>query len=422
LRLGDLRAIAARASAAGLIVCAVCASGAAAQGLNDPAAGLPVGERQRPGFDPAGVRLGGFLFYPSLVAAPFYDSNLFASPADPVSDSGVVFSPRLSAESQFGRHGLNVEIGADRHRYRRQRTEDRTDLFAHADGRLDVSRDMVALATLDAALRHEDRGSPDSPALAAEPVPVGRLGGTATVNRTFNRLGLSLGTGVAWLDYEDVPRIGGGTLDQDFRDHVVYSLGGRASYAWSPGHRIFADLRGNWRRYRNPGPAPRDSQGFTALTGLEFALTTLLHGEVGLGYFRQDYNSRAIGAVEGPSYLASLIWNATPLMTLTLSGERQVQDATGLGAAARVESGFQAVLDYELLRNLIITPSLRFAHEDYAGLARTDRVIESGLKLQYLVNRFFAVGGKYLFTNRDSNLAGFDYDRHQASLHATAQF
>ena len=109
-------------------------------------------------------------------------------------------------------------------------------------------------------------------------------------------------------------------------------------------------------------------------------------------------------------------------MTLSVSGERQVRDSTGAGAAARVESSFKAVLDYELLRNLIISPSLRFAHEDYAGLTRTDTVIEPALKLEYLLNRFVAVGGQYVFTSRDSSLTGVDYDRHRASLHAKAQF
>ncbi|HEX2255836.1 MAG TPA: outer membrane beta-barrel protein [Afifellaceae bacterium] len=417
-----LRAIAARLSAAGLLLCGCAAASAAAQGIDDPAAGLPVRERERQGYDPAGARLGSFLFYPSLLSAPFYDSNLFAAPANPVSDVGVLYSPRLLAESQFGRHGLRFEIGADHFRYRRQRSEDRTNLFARAEGRLDIQREMVALATLDAGLLHEDRGSPDSPALAAEPVAVRRLAGTATINRTFNRFGLSLGTAIVSADYEDVSRIGGGTLDQDFRDHIIYSLGGRASYAWSTGHRLFADLRANWRHYGNSGPIPLDSQGFVALTGLEFALTTLLHGEIGLGYLRQDYHSPDIAAVEGPTYLANLIWNATPLMTLSVKGARQVQDTTGAGAVARIESSFEAVLDYELLRNLIISPSLRFAHEDYAGISRSDTVLEPGLKLEYFVNRFLAVGGKYIYTTRDSKVTGNDYVRHQASIHAKAQF
>lgn len=413
--------MASKASAVGLLFCAVVA-GAAAQTIDDPAGALPVGDRSRPGYDPVGVRLGSFLFHPSLTTAPFYDSNIFATSRNAIADSGIIMSPRLTAASQFSRHALDLEIGADRFRYRRQRSEDRTDLFAGARGRLDIRRDTVALATLDASLRHEDRGSPDSPALAAEPIPVKRLGGTATINRTFNRFGLSLGTGLHGADYQDVPRIGGGTLDQDFRDHLIYSLGGRGTYAWSPGQRIFADVRYNWRRYRNPGPVPFDSQGFAAHAGLEFALTALLHGELGLGYFRQEYESRLLADAEGPSYLANLIWNVTPLMTVTVTGERQVRDGTGAGAAGRIDSSFQAVLDYELLRNLIISPSLRFAHEDYVGLARTDTVLESGLKLQYLVNRFFAVGAEYLFTTRDSNVTGADYVRHQASIHATAQF
>ena len=422
MRLGILRAIAARASAAGLIVCAVCGGSAPAQEIADPAAGLPVRERDRLGYEPVGVRLGSFLFYPSLLAGPFYDSNLFATPANAIDDSGLLMSPRLSAASQFSRHALKFELGADHFRYRRQRSEDRTDLFARADGRLDVRRDMVAMASLEAAHTHEDRASPDSPALAAEPVAANLLSGSATLNKTFNRFGLSLGTAVAWADYEDVDRIGGGVLDQDFRDHVVYSLGGRGTYAWMPGQRVFADLRANWRRYDSPGTLAFDSHGFTALAGLEFALTTLLHGELGLGYFRQQYDSPTVPDLEGPSYLANLIWNPTPLMTVTLSGKRQVQDSAGTGAVARIESSFEAVLDYELLRNLIISPRLRFVHEDYAGLARTDTLVQPGLKLEYLINRHVAVGAEYVFTTRESNLTGIDYDRHQASIHAKAQF
>jgi hypothetical protein len=149
LRLVCLRDLASKVPVVGLLLCAVVV-GASAQTIDDPAGGLAVGDRARPGYDPAGVRLGSFLFYPSLTTAPFYDSNIFATSRNAIADSGIIMSPRLTAASQFSRHALDVEIGADRFRHRRQRSEDRTDLFASAKGRLDIRRDTVALATLEA--------------------------------------------------------------------------------------------------------------------------------------------------------------------------------------------------------------------------------------------------------------------------------
>jgi hypothetical protein len=417
------RAVAAKLAVVGVLTCSLLWSAVAlTQESRDPDAALPVRERDRPGYDPAGIRLGSFLFYQSLTAAPFYDSNVFAAPRNEVGDSGILLAPHVWATSQFSRHAVEIDLGAELRRHRRERSEDRIDAFARVNGRLDIQQDLVALLILKAEAGHEDRGSVDSPARAAEPVPVRNLAASGTLNKTFNRFGLSLGAGAQWTDYEDVRRIGGGIVDQDFRDHLVYSIGGRATYAWLTGNRLFVDIRGNWRDYAGSGPVAFGSHGVNAVAGLEFALTTLLHGELGLGYLHQSYDSPLLPDVQGPSYLASLVWNATPLLTVTATGERQVRDSFVAGAAARIESTFQLVLDYELLRNLIISPQLRLTHEDYPAIARTDSVVEPGLKIDYLVNRYLALGGQYTFTTRESDISGAGFVRHQASIHATAQF
>lgn len=387
----------------------------------DDDADFPVRLRPRPEYNALGVRVGGMLFSPSLTVATFYDSNVYAVPTGRQADTGFLLSPELTAQSDFNNHELRLDFGIEHLGYAELTSESQTDAHAAASGRVDVSSDLVIAMAGSMARRHEQRGTSNSPATAAEPVPYDEFDGSVSVTKSFNRVEVSTGAAAEHRNYHDVPMVGGGTLDQDYRDGEIYIIGGRVAYKLKPGFRLYADARYNWRRYDNVAGANGDSQGYNLLAGAQFNVTSMVHGEIGIGYLGQFYDGAGIGDATGLSYLVDVIWTATPLMTVSIGGRRTVNESGLAAAPGRIDSTLQATIDYELRRNIIVSPSISVGHEDYVGIARTDWVVEPRLNLDYLVNRHFSVGAGYRYMTRDSNVNANDFDRHIVSVNAQAK-
>ena len=110
------------------------------------------------------------------------------------------------------------------------------------------------------------------------------------------------------------------------------------------------------------------------------------------------------------------------MITVTVGGRRKVDETALATSPGRLDASGYAKIDYELRRNIIVSPSINIVYEDYNGIPREDWVVVPGLRLDYLVNRHFSVGARYVYTSRDSNVNVNDFDRHIAGINAKAQF
>jgi hypothetical protein len=377
---------------------------------------------QEGAYDAFGIRAGSFLLYPSLTSKLVFDSNVFAQPTGEISDWAADTTPRIVAESNWSRHALMFELFARDVRYFDETSQNHTDVYGGIVGRLDARRDLTIQGSLNLGRIHEPLGSGDAPTLAAEPVPDTRLDAELALHKTFNRVKVTLKGGYESDDYDDVPAIGGGTLDQDFRDADAYEVGGRVAVAISPDTNVFGDVTYTRTEHDNPSVTLSDSDTIRVLTGFEFAPSALVRGQVGVGYTWRGYDGPGIADEDGFAYLADIIWNPTPLITVTIGGEGRIEDTTVVGASGRLSSSGHINVDYELLRNLIVSPQVRIDHIDYSGIARDDLLIASGIRLDYMLNRRLHVGGEYFFEFRDSSVGILDYDRNLLGIYAKAQF
>jgi hypothetical protein len=107
------------------------------------------------------------------------------------------------------------------------------------------------------------------------------------------------------LTYEDVKSIGGGTLDQTWRNGTILTATVKPFYEFSPGYRVYSRSQANTRDYEGEGDRNRDSEGYDVRAGVDFALTPLVFGSVEAGYLSQSYEGQLIGPVDGMSGGAS---------------------------------------------------------------------------------------------------------------------
>ena len=113
-----------------------------------------------------------------------------------------------------------------------------------------------------------------------------------------------------------------------------------------------------------------------------------------MGYQLQHYVDQQFEGVNGVALRGQLTWYATQLITVTLHADRTFQDS-GLPdtAAARVND-VTATVDYELLRNLIVTGTLGYTRYDYPGLDRLDNRFAAGLGATYLFSRSVGIDAR----------------------------
>src|SRR5204862_2038390 len=138
------------------------------------------------------------------------------------------------------------------------------------------------------------------------------------------RWSVAIGGGVESYDFGSTRAQDGTIIRQDARDGQIYTLHGRADYAFSPALGWFASTEVNQRDLRGTATQSLDSRGVRTLTGLNIALTNLITGEFGVGYVRQRFDDPAIGTIEGPSWSALLTWRPTRLLDVNFKAEQLV--------------------------------------------------------------------------------------------------
>ena len=391
---------------------------------------IPVGERVHPGYEPIGYRVGGVFFYPRLFAGMRFDSNVYASPTNAKSDMYFVLSPQLTvkygrgtpgAERNPSRFSYQVDLGADIYRFRKFDSENRVDARGRITTNWDIAPDLQFDTAFEAARRHEERGDSSQPQNAAKPVPFNDLRGEATLTKNWGRFGVALNAGVRNLTYEDVDTFSGEVLDQSQRDGTILSTYIKPFYEFSPGYRAFARLRGNWRDYATTGTQNRNSDGYEARGGVEFAVTPLISGSVEAGYMSQTYENPLIQPVDGLSVKGELLWLATALITVRANAERSVAETITPGFGPRLDTVFGGQVEYELLRNVIVKAGGSFKQEDFQDSPRKDDVTRWSVGIDYALNRHLSIGARYDFVSRDSTIPTYSFDKHVVMFNVTAQ-
>lgn len=422
-------------SGAGLILALGLGAGAQAQDLGQGDRivsnfkrdrNVSVRERRHEGYEALGVRLGAFMAYPKATVAAEYNDNVYGSSVLEVDDTVLRIRPEVKLQSTWSRHALAAYANADFSRYSELSTEDHEEYAIGASGRLDIQRSASLSGGLDLAKLTEARTSTNTPTTTVSPVEYQLSQVYVAGSKEFNRLRLSGRLDWRDFDYEDGRDAFGGVVEQDDRDREIAIATARADYAVSPDTALFALVAVNKRNYDLAPPAvaaSRDSDGYEVLAGANFELGAVARGEIGLGYVSQDYEDPAFEDLDGFGARAQVEWFPTQLATVTLTGSRTVEDSGIPGDAGYFASNVAIQLDYELLRNLIVTAQASFGEDEHEGLvARTDTRRGAGVSGTYLVSRNVGVTLTYNYLDQDSNVPFADFTQNRVAAGLNLQF
>jgi adhesin HecA-like repeat protein len=355
-----------------------------------------------------------------------HEDNIFFQATNEQSDTIYSVRPSIEAVSQWSRHQLRANVRGNIYKYDKFDQEDNSTYALGATGRIDVLRSTYV--NIGGGFEHlvEARYSPTVQQLATAPVEYERAYGSIGASREVNRLRVSGELRYSDWTYDDT-RLGVTPVDQSYRDHETTEGDIRVDYAISPALAVYVFGAANERKYGNssvPTDVDRGSNGWEAALGADFELTDLTRGQLQVGYLTQEYDDPTVGDSSGLAVRGRVEWFPTQLATVTLTAERVVEDTGVIGAAGTLSAKASAQLDYELLRNLIVTARVNWAEDEYSGIDRTDSYTGAMLGLNYLITRNVGVFGQYNFQTRDSKglEPGVEYDANRIQIGLVLQY
>jgi hypothetical protein len=386
-----------------------------------------VAGRVRPDYDPIGMQVGDFFWFPHAEIDEVYNSNIFALPS-PTSDFITVLQPGFDLMSSLPRNAINLHAGAAAGFYAQNPTQNTATGFVSADGRLDVDANSGFFGSTEIAHLYTPRTSPNSPGNAAEPVTYNSETGTFGYQQSGRRLGYEVDLGVQATQYNPVPLISGPTESQSDADSIVSQAALRVSYEFIPDYRAYVRASGSVYDYPTPPPSgvSFNSPVYRVDAGLQILPRHLLYGEVYVGYLTQKFQTSTLPTTTTPDAGGMLVWNVTRLTTLNFNAVRtfETTNPTSLIGAGYLQSSVTASADHELRHNLLLNAYAGFENDNYQGISRDDNILSAGASIKYLLIRNLYLAGSYGYMQRTSTgiNAGTPFSQSIVMLRLSTQF
>ncbi len=380
---------------------------------------ISAGERQPEGYEKPGIQAGDFTISPAAVAGVVYDSNVNASAGKKRSDGFVSFTPTVSIRSNWSSNQLGLTADYGTYRHFSIPIDDYTQYGAGLNGRLDISRNTQLSASGSIGKRVEPRGTEGDTLVNGPPVSYRLISTEAGLVQDLGRMQVQLTGNYAQYRYNDSV-IAGVPNDLSFRDNSSYTEDARINYALSPQIVLYVDGNLNQSRYSSTTvAADENSHGLQALAGLSFAVTSLITGELGIGYLEQTFNSPKFPRDSGLDYRAQVVWNFTTLSTLTVQAGRSIERSPLLGVAGIVASNFGVVVDHELRRNILLRGGVAYSSNAYQGVSQVNHRLGLNASVRYLVNRNITLALTDNYSHQRQSgavVSGTSYSRNQILL------
>jgi hypothetical protein len=380
--------------------------------------GKGVMDRARAEYDPVGVPIGTFLLFPTFAGSGTFDTNTFRAASGSSSDIFWTLSPRLDLRSQWARHALQIYTQLDRYEFDKFSTESRTNWIIGAAGRYDIAQGSAFSANAYWLDTHESRISPDMSILALHPTSYRQGHADGTLLGQFGPTQISGGALFDRFDFSATQLTVGPPINNNDRDRDVLEYWTKAAYEFAPDQNVYVRASYNTQDFDvipDRNGLNRNSHGFNIDAGVQGMLTPLIQGSAFVGYLEQKYHAPLISAT-GFDYGAQIDWFVAELWTAHFSASRTLQDTIIAGASTEDQRNFGASLDYELLRNVIFQGSVNYEDVKFKGIARDDKIWSAGITGRYLINQYMNAYAAFTHSDRNSNVAGQDFNDNAYTL------
>ncbi len=387
--------------------------------------GQGVADRAHPEYDPYGIDVGSFKLLPAVRASAEATDNYLASNTNRRSDVYLTVEPEVQVRSNWSRHRLTGRAYVNQSLHASLPDENVRQYGANVTGILDVTRQTQLRGDISSGQFVESRSSLGAFRASVEPVRYSILSSSVGASHAFNRLVVSAAVDANRVNFRDVRSSTGTLFDQDFRDVRTARVSGSAKYEMGSGIGLIVSGSVDDSRYGfRPGKLgfnplvniDRTSSGYSVLGGVTLELSSLIFGSVQVGLLDRKYRDPRLRNFRGLSYNANILWNVTPLTSIRLRADRSVEDTSSFTVAGNVRSTFQAGVDHELYRNIILTGDTSYSSFRPNGPGAGGKEFAIAASARYLINRRWSAGARIGYSQRLSDATFLKYRATTGSL------
>jgi len=374
-----------------------------------------------------GLPWGSFLVFPEVTLAATYDDNIYAERPDGALHSylseDVIYtlSPSIALKSKWARHALNFDAGGDFDRYQQHDSENVNDYWLGFDGRYDITPSTNIFGGARHSRDHEDRSTPGSNLSQIKPTLYDHDEAHLGVAHAFGAFRLRAGGTYDRYNYQNGTLASGATVNNDYRDHNLSSLGVRLGYVLSPQYEVFGQVASDTRRYDNliPGQSfNRDSDGYRAAAGLKFTLRPQrVAGEAFAGVMQQNFDYSGFSDVRKPYFGALVAWKPTSQTTATGFIDRSLEETVvydgGVYASSSTDTTYGFEVERRLTSKLSANGRAAYTRSEFNDFTRLDKIIDAGAGLRYYVMPTVYLGADLRIIDRASSYLNAQYSRNQ---------
>lgn len=361
-------------------------------------------------YDPQGIRIGSFVYFPDFEIAGAATNNVLSAPDGSSDVSADVYSVSRLV-SNWRTHALELRSTGAYSFHERFSTEDDRAWSVEGRGRLDIARRTNLQVLLLHDVRQEGRSAIDA-SRAGERPDVTTDEAALSLNHRFNRLSLQLRGTHTRLDYSDTGR-GAMLVLSDERDVRTNEEALRATWELKPSFAVFAEAEANQRAFDAAALSDgirRSSEGERYRLGIDFGATgTTLRGEASLGWGRQTPDDGRLAPVDAVLLDANLAWRWDGMTSLLIQAQTDIHDTTTAGSGGVVSHTAGVELRHAFRSYLIGSAGMLFSAREYASDPLEETELRTTLGAEYFVNREIILFGRYQHIAFESNMAAGDY-------------
>lgn len=364
-----------------------------------------VTDRARPDYDPVGIPVGGFNLFPRLDVGVGVTDNVFFNPAEKMTDGFTTIAPRVQLNSDWNRNTLQFRGGANLERYFNETRRNQNAWDLGALGRYELGSSMAVTAEAQLARLYE---TPFSGAISSDIAVLSNYLRNYLSLRGQYQAGqsrLTLAVDHTGFDFSGITLASGAKLSQEDRDRTIDRIVGQAEYAFSPAMALYGQLsygQIDYSRNLLNGQPNRDSDAWRLIGGGTFDLTSLIRGQLGIGYVWRNFDSPIYRNVSGLSVEGRVEYFPTELATITLQVSRLIEDSSIGANSAFFNNQVSAQVDYEVLTNFILTGLGQYARQDFIDSPVSADIYRLGIQGRYLSSRRVNLRGGITYVKRSS--------------------
>jgi len=365
----------------------------------------------------AGIRVGGIVWQPTVPVGLRYDDNIFARDLRKDDDGLFSVTPSLLAKTHYGEHELAISAYSRSDFGFEHSRQDNTEYGGSARAKMQLLSwlDFVASYSFDHLA--EDWDSPDIPLDAAEQPEVEQVGCNIGLQAHLGRWATGLNFMCTDVTYNDVARLGGGEINERFRNRDIVDVFIDFSYQLTNTLQPYIQLVWSDNGY-DDWPIDRDGGGKSAFLGFRFQSGEALDGNLYGGYvFRNgDDDDFRLKEAEGVGFGAEFNWRVNEQLGLHLDALREIEEATTDLESGRFTTTVALHADHKMTGNLTLQGYFGYEDDEYVGTPREENRYTAGLAVLGTFGQGLYSRLAYRYDTRDSNFIGRSYDRNQILL------